>query len=98
MRDTMPPPLPTPAPPGGDCTCTPVCLRGGTDTSLSSGMGKGTGIAARYAWMQARLPPPTRRTEYLCYHYAVVLALFNAITLCFKQNDYFVHNPNILQT
>ena len=48
--------------------------------------------------MQARLPTPTLCIEYLCYHYAVVLALFNAITLCFKQKDDFVYNPTILQT
>ena len=38
------------------------------------------------------------RNAYLCYHYAVVLALFDEITLCLKQNDYFVYNPNVLQT
>ena len=38
------------------------------------------------------------RIAYLCYHYAVVLALFDAITLCFKQKILFVYNPNILQT
>ena len=34
---------------------------------------------------------------YICYHYAVVVALSDAITLCFKQNNNFVYNPNILQ-
>ena len=58
----------------------------------------GASVSCVHAWMQARLPTPTLCIEYLCYHYAVVLALFNAITLCFKQKDDFVYNPNILQT
>ena len=57
----MPPPLPTPAPPGGDCTCPPVCLRGGKDTSLYSGTGKGTGIDAMEA---ARHPGSSYSNEY----------------------------------
>ena len=38
VRDAMPPPHTRASTPRGDCTCPPACLRGGKDTSLSSGM------------------------------------------------------------
>ena len=49
VRDTMPPPLPTPAPQGGDMNHTTMPAASGRDTSLSSGMDKGTGIEATEA-------------------------------------------------
>ena len=56
------------------------------------GISWNTGTAA------GRLQTHTLRIEYLCYHYAIISALFHAITLCFKQNESFVYNPNNLQT
>ena len=138
----MPPPLPTPVPPGGIaparlCVCaaarTHHCTAAwaghraqGTGHSTHSGGRTAAGPEARQhhhhhldqrhwyhryqlhgstsgtSWntgtAAGKLKAPTLRIEYLCYHYAIISALFRAITLCFKQNESFVYNPNILQT
>ena len=66
VRNTMPPPLPTPVPPGGDCTCPPVCLRGGKDTSLYSGMDAGHTwhTAAAREHQRHRAPASAAGNEY----------------------------------
>ena len=126
MRDTMPPPLPTPEHPGGIAPARlRVCAAARTSSCPAAAhraqhaqrrQDSGTGPARRHqhryqlngstgggiSWNTGtaamRLQTHILRIEYLCYHYAIISALFRAITLCFKQNESFVYNPNILQT
>ena len=95
VRNAMPPPLPTPAPTGGMCTRPPVCLRAARTHCIVQRHRHRTQAQEHVAQAARRRRRKRRRptnasqlsVAYLCYHYAVVMALFDAITLCFKQKN-----------